>query len=290
MYTVMGITGQVGGATARALLAAGKQVRAIVRDKGRAAAWAARGVDLVAGDYDNGPALEAAFHDVEGAFVMIPGNFAPEPGFPQARAQVASLKRALDAARPPKAVYLSSVGAQHPRGLGLITQLHILEQELAPLPIPGAFLRAAWFLENSQWDVTSARDRGEIASFLFPLDRKFPMVATEDIGKLAAKILQQEWTGVRYPEIEGPQRYSALDAAAAFAVVLGREVHPLAVPRESWATLFVQQGTPPERTAARIEMLDGLNSGWIDFDPHAPEHAHGERTQEEVFRSLAGKA
>jgi uncharacterized protein YbjT (DUF2867 family) len=114
------------------------------------------------------------------------------------------------------------------------------------------------------------------------------MVATEDIGKLAAKILQQDWTGTRHPEIEGPQRYSALDAAAAFMAVLGRDVRPLAVPRESWATLFERQGTPPERTAARIEMLDGFNSGWIDFDPKATEHSRGERTQEEVFRSLTG--
>ena len=139
-------------------------------------------------DRNDPAALEAALHGVEGVFVMIPPNFAPAPGFPETRQILAGLRQALDAARPPKAVYLSSVGAQHPTGLGLITQLHILEQELGGLPIPGAFIRPAWFLENFQLDVASARDQGEIASFLHPLDKKFPMVATEDIGRLAGKV------------------------------------------------------------------------------------------------------
>jgi NAD(P)H dehydrogenase (quinone) len=289
MYTVMGITGQVGGATARALLADGRKVRGIVRDPARAAHWEAQGVELAVADYRDTAALSAAFHDTEGVFAMIPAYFTPTPGFTEAREVLAGLRQALAAALPPRAVYLSSVGAQHPSGLGLITQLHILEQVLADLPIPNAFIRAAWFLENFQWDVSSARERGEIASFLRPLDRAFPMVATEDIGSLAGKILQQDWTGNRYPEIEAPGRYSALDAAAAFSTVLGRPVQPVVVPRETWAGLFEAQGMPSDRTAPRIEMLDGFNSGWIDFDPHAAEHVIGRRTQEEVIRGLLAK-
>ena len=47
MFTVMGITGNVGGAVAENLLAAGKTVRGVVRDSGKAKAWADRGVELV---------------------------------------------------------------------------------------------------------------------------------------------------------------------------------------------------------------------------------------------------
>jgi nucleoside-diphosphate-sugar epimerase len=47
MYLVMGITGKVGGATARHLLKQGKQVRALVRDREKAAKWADQGVELV---------------------------------------------------------------------------------------------------------------------------------------------------------------------------------------------------------------------------------------------------
>ena len=51
MYLVMGITGKVGGATARHLLHQGKQVRALVRDREKAAKWAHQGVEFVEGDW-----------------------------------------------------------------------------------------------------------------------------------------------------------------------------------------------------------------------------------------------
>jgi NAD(P)H dehydrogenase (quinone) len=188
-YAVLGITGNVGGATARALLAAGRRVRAVVRSRAKAGAWSERGVELVDADMLDSTALAAAFAGVEGVFVMIPANFAPSLGFPETRAIVAALRSALAKARPPKVAYLSSIGAHRESGLGLITQLHILEQEMRTLPIPGAFIRPAWFLENFQWDVAPARDRGEIDAFLSPPGRSIPMVATSDIGELAARTL-----------------------------------------------------------------------------------------------------
>ena len=50
MFLVVGITGQVGGATAEQLLARGKEVRALVRNREKASSWANQGVELVDGD------------------------------------------------------------------------------------------------------------------------------------------------------------------------------------------------------------------------------------------------
>jgi nucleoside-diphosphate-sugar epimerase len=44
----MGITGKVGGATAEHLLAHGKEVRALVRNREKAANWANQGVEQMA--------------------------------------------------------------------------------------------------------------------------------------------------------------------------------------------------------------------------------------------------
>ncbi len=292
MFTIMGITGQVGGAAARVLLKAGKSVRGIVRDKAKAAHWEAEGVELaVVSDASDAAALEAAFRDSEGVFVMIPPNFAPAPGFPETRGIVAALRLALAAVRPPKVVYLSSIGAQHASGLGVIAQLHILETELGTLPIPQAFIRAAWFLENFQGDVVSAREEKEIATFLAPLDRTFPMIATQDIGALAAKTLQESWTGNRFLELEGPRRYSMQDAATTLSTLLAKSVHAKAVPRARWSTLFAEQGMPTDRMGGRIEMLDGFNSGRIDFEGGSKtEHVLGGMTMETIFSDLVSKA
>jgi len=184
MFAIIGISGNVGGAAARALLKAGKSVRGVVRDQARAVSWAEKGVELVTADVNDAPALEKAFCGLEGVFVMAPPNFAPEKGYPETRAIVSSLRQALAAARPAKVVYLSSVGAHKKHGLGLITQSHILEQEMSSLRSSNAFIRAAWFMENYQWDAGSARERGEIDVYLSPVQREFPMVGTEEVRNI----------------------------------------------------------------------------------------------------------
>ena len=50
MYAITGITGRVGGALARNLLAEGKPVRAVVRDAVKGAEWAALGCEVALAD------------------------------------------------------------------------------------------------------------------------------------------------------------------------------------------------------------------------------------------------
>lgn len=275
MYAIMGITGQVGSATARHLLDNGQRIRAIVRDKAKAAAWAARGAEIAIADWSDADALAAAFSNIAGAFVMLPANFAPSPDFAEPRALVQTLTAALREARPPKVVALSSIGAQHDRDLGLITQLHLLENALDTLPMPRAHVRAAWFMENIRWDVARAQSEGRLVSYLQPLERAIPMVSTDDIGRTIASTLVETWSGRRVIELEGPRRYSPLDMAQALAAVLEHDVEATAVPRERWAAYFENEGMPPDRTGPRIAMLDGLNSGWIDFENGTTEHLRG---------------
>src|SRR6202167_6195044 len=229
MYAVMGITGNVGGAVARALLAKGEKVRGIVRNPEKAAEWQTQGAELFKADYDDVDALTAAFTGVAGVFEMIPPNFAPEPGFHETRATLKVLHEALSRALPSKAVYLSSIGAEQASGLGLITNSHLLEETLGDFPFSHAFLRAGWFFENSAGDVASARNQGKIMFQLHPLDRKFPLVATADIGKVGAGTLTQSWTGIRHIEVAGPEGYSPLEIADAFAEAVGPPVGAIPV-------------------------------------------------------------
>src|SRR5277367_1638323 len=193
MFAITGFTGQVGGEVARNLLAARHSVRAVVREVGKGKAWAERGCHLVSADINDLAALTAAFEGVDGVFVLVPPNFDPSPDFREARAVAATLSSALDAARPGKVIYLSTIGAQATRS-NLLTQHTIIEQALRKLPMAITFLRPAWFMENSTWDVAPAKN-GAIRSFLQPLDKPVPMVATADIGCSAAELLQETWDG-----------------------------------------------------------------------------------------------
>ena len=128
MFLVMGITGKVGGATAEHLLAHGKEVRALVRNREKASSWASRGVELVDGDWNDSAAIERALKGVEGAFVMLPAVWTPSPDHKEAKSVIANYVEALTKAAPPRLVALSSMGANRTSGLGMITALSLLER------------------------------------------------------------------------------------------------------------------------------------------------------------------
>jgi len=262
MFAITGITGNVGGQVARNLIAAGQPVRAVMRDPRNAEAWAQRGCGIAIADIGDAAALATAFRGAEGVFVLVPPNFDPQPDFPEARAIGATLKSALQQAAPGRVVYLSTIGAQAEQP-NLLTQHSIIESSFKELALPITFLRPAWFMENFGWDVAPAIETGIVPSLLQPLDKPFPMVATADIARVAAELLQETWKGHRVVELEGPERVTPHQVAAAFADLLGRPVTMEAVPRETWEQLFLSQGM--KNPTPRVRMLDGFNQGWIEF-------------------------
>ena len=245
------------------VLAANQPVRAVVRNADKGAVWAAEGCDKPLAAMDDEVALTAAFEGEEAVFVLPPPNFDPEPGFPEARAFATATRNALVAANVSKVVYLSTIGAQATEE-NLLTQHTISEEIFRTLPIPVTFLRPAWFMENSSWDVAAARDNGVIPSFLEPLDKPLPMVATIDIGHTAARLLQETRTGHRIVELEGPHRVTPHEIATTFSKVRDCPVRAEVVPHETWKRLFESQGM--KNPGPRIRMLDGFNEGWIDFE------------------------
>src|SRR5260221_5131305 len=283
MYTVMGITGQIGGVVGHALLAANQQVRAVVRDDDKGRAWADRGCEVALATIEDAASLTTTFRGAEGVFMLVPSSFDPTPGFPEARTIGVTLRAALEAASPARVVYLSTIGAQATRS-NLLTQHTIIEEALGTLPTPITFLRPAWFMENCSWDVAPARAQGVIPSFLHPLDRPVPMVATADIGRVAGGLLQVAWSGRRVIELEGPRRVTPNEIAATFAKLVDRPVRMEAVPRESWETLFKSQGM--KNPIPRIRMLDGFNEGWIDFERGEADSQKGNAALETVLKAL----
>jgi len=157
MFAITGITGKVGGEVARNLLAGCQPVRAVVRDLRKGEPWAQLGCDLVRADINDAGALTSAFKGAESVFVLVPPNFDPSPDFHEARATAATLKSAIEAARPGRVVYLSTIGAQATQS-NLLTQHTIIEQVLGELSMPITFLRPGWFMENSTWDLAPAKN------------------------------------------------------------------------------------------------------------------------------------
>ena len=259
----MGITGKVGGATARHLLKQGKQVRALVRNREKAAKWADQGVELVDGDWNDATAIAAALKGVDGAFVMLPPVWAPSPDYREAKGVIANYVEALTKVVLPRVVALSSMGANRTRGLGMITALSLLEQGFRSLRSPVAFVRAGGFFENFLFGLQAAQG-GTLPVFYNPTNRKSTMVASDDIGAEVATLLTgPAWSGHRV--IELGSMVSADEVAGQLGDVLKLDVKAFAVPRAGWAEAFEQFGIPKGHTGPAEEMYESVNAGWMDL-------------------------
>ena len=90
---------------------------------------------------------------------------------------------------------------------------------------------------------------GAIAAFILP---------AKDVGRLAAKLIREDWTGTRIVELEGPSRITPHDLAQSFTRVIGKPVRAVPVPRESWAALFRSQGMRNPRTPHANALLQDV--------------------------------
>jgi uncharacterized protein YbjT (DUF2867 family) len=281
MFLVMGITGKVGGATAKHLLAHGTKVRALVRNREKAANWANQGVELVDGDWNDSAAIAQVLKGVEGAFVMLPAVWAPTPDYKEAKGVIANYVEALTNAAPPRVVALSSMGANRTSGLGMITALSLLEQGFRNLTSPIAFVRAGGFFENFLYGLHVAQG-GTLPVYYHPTNRKSTMVATNDVGAEVATLLTgPAWPGHRV--IELGSMVSADQVAVQLGDVLTRDVKAFAVPRAGWAEAFEQFGIPKGRTGPAEEMFEAVNAGWMDLGVEGTEHVAGTTSARDVF-------
>ena len=281
MLLVMGITGKVGGATAEHLLAHGKEVRALVRNREKAAKWADKGVQLVDGDWNDSRAIERALKGVEGAFVMLPSIWAPSPDYKEAKGVIANYVEALSKAAPPRVVALSSIGASRTSGVGILTALSLLEQGFRALTSPIAFVRAGGFYENFLYGLQVAKG-GTLPVYYNPTNGKSTMVATNDVGAAIATLLTEPaWSGQRVVELGS--MVSADEVAAQLGEVLKVDVKALAIPRAAWAEAFEQFGIPKGRTGPAEAMFDAVNAGWTALGIEGTEHVAGTTSARDVF-------
>jgi len=283
MFAIIGITGQVGSAIARHLLAAEQNVRAVVRDAAKGEYWAQQGCEVAVADIHDIAALVHAFSGVDGVFVMLPPNFDPSVDFSEVKQRISALCTALEIANPPKVVCLSTVGAQATQP-NLLQQLGLFEASLGELSMPVTFLRAAWFMENFIWSVAAAINDGVFHSYLQPADQGFPMVAVADIGRVAAQQLQQSWQGKQIIELAGPALVSPQDIATCFSHLLGQDVRLELVDPNLWEAQFRAQGM--QNPTPRIQMLTGFNQGWICFES---EPQRGRVGLDTVLRELISR-
>lgn len=194
LILVTGITGNQGGAAAKALLESGYRVRGLSRNptSDRAKAMTALGVDMVKGDFEEIASLDTAMKDVHGVFLVT--NYW-EHGYEAEVQQGKNVAEAAKRANVKHLVFSSVADADLKTGIPHFDSKYEIEQYIQSLEIPFTILRPVSFMEN--WEYS--RDKiiaGKISS-PFSLATRMQQISVRDIGRFAALAFEQpdNWLG-----------------------------------------------------------------------------------------------
>jgi uncharacterized protein YbjT (DUF2867 family) len=285
MFVITGATGHTGSVAAQTLLAAGKQVRVVVRDATRAERLKALGAEVFVADLADQSALARAVRGAEGVFLISPPDVAAKDFIAERRRLTQQQVDTLAAEKVPHVVLLSSIGAQHPTGTGPILSVRNVEQQLRAAGLPATFVRAAYFVENWGAVVQAVKSDGVLPSFI-AAGARTPMVSTPDIGKTVAQALLDGPRGVRVIELSGPSDASPNDVAAAFSRILSKPVKVVEAPLDAVVPTFTSLGISSDVAGLFREMYDALAKGKLA--PETGEHVRGATPLEATLRGLLG--
>jgi uncharacterized protein YbjT (DUF2867 family) len=286
MYVITGATGNTGKIVAERLLAQGKQVRVVVRHAEKAARLAAQGAEVAIADLSDERALEQVLRGAQGLYYISPPDLTAKSFIAERKQLTERVAKLIARAGVGHVVLLSSIGAQHPSGTGPIVTTHNAEQQLLAAGIPATFVRAAYFVENWAPLLPVAKQDGVLPAF-FPADLRIPMVATPDIGEVAAQALLEGPRGVRVIELSGPQDASPNDVARAVSQLLGRSVSVAEAPLDAVVPTFTGFGMSSDVAQLFRELYAGIRSGHIRWEGGRAAAVRGKTS---IAQALSGSA
>lgn len=262
-FVVAGVPGNTGSAVAESLLARREKVRVVVRELSEGAPWTARGAEVAVANLEDAHAVAGALKGARGAYLLIPPSFTA----PSLRAFQKSVARSLAAAVTEsgleRVVLLSGFASHRERGSGPLAGLGDAERMLGAVPgLRLSSIRAGYFYENVLAVLSAVKDAGVLPSF-FPAELPVPMVATRDIGLLAADLLLDP-TSRGVVELGSGLKYAEI--ARVLGGILGKSVRVEELPLEAIAPTIAKLGFNPDLTNAYVELITGIRSGELTFE------------------------
>jgi len=263
MIVITGATGQTGHIAAKTLLERGQKVRVLGRSAAKLAPLAAMGAEALAFDIHDEAALTKAFTGADAVYALNPPDITNEDVIGHYDRNSEALVAAIKGSGVKYVVALSSIGAQLPEGSGPILGLHRMEEKLNTIRhLNVLHLRPAYFMENTLAQISVIQKFGAVGGIIKG-DVKFPMIATKDIGVVAAeKLERRDFTGISTHELLGPHDISMNEAAKIIGAGIGK---PGLSYMEAPVPMFVmglrQAGLSANMAELIAEMCLSVNTG-----------------------------
>jgi uncharacterized protein YbjT (DUF2867 family) len=229
---VTGGTGSQGGATVTHLLAVKKvRVRVLTRnlESPKAKSLAARGVELVKGDFDDAASLKKALTGVSAAYSVQQWQ---QKGGPAKEEQDGKrFADAVKAAGSPHLVYSSAEGAERNSGLHHYESKWAIEQHIHALNLPVTILRPVGFMDTFGLPPMQRGMAFGMFKAAFGASLPVQFVATYDIGWFAARALEDpEHYAGRVIPLAGDE-LSISDIINTFTTVTGKKPWVAPIPK-----------------------------------------------------------
>lgn len=272
---VTGATGFVGGRLARLLAQRGTAVRALVRDRERAAELAEEGIELFEGDVLDAGTLRGAGEGVDAAYYLIHGMGRGSNGDFEERER-RSAKNFAAMAREEgigRIIYLGGLGKPVSRHL---RSRHETASVLSSEGPPLTHLRAAMVVGSDSESYRTLRYLVErLPAMIAPawLKTATQPIGVDDALEYLAQAPSIEATAGREVQIGGPDVVSYGEMLDRMALALGRDPRPrVAVPLLTpyLSSLWIGLVTPVDAAVAR-PLIEGLETETVVTDPSGAE-------------------
>ena len=269
---IAGATGFVGGRLARRLLAQGTQVRALVRDAGRASDLTEAGAELHEGDVLDAGSLKGAGTDVDVAYYLVHGmGRGSDREFAEREREAArNFARMATDEGIDRVIYLGGLG-EHPTSQHLKSR-HETAQILGEEGPPLTYVRAGMVVGAESESYRTLRHLvARLPVMLAPAWLRTPTqpVDVDDAVSYLAAAASESRSAGREVQIGGPEVLSYGDMLDRMALALGRRPRPkIPVPflSPSLSSLWIGLVTPVDAGVAR-PLVEGLSTETVVTDP-----------------------
>jgi NAD(P)H dehydrogenase (quinone) len=263
MIVITGATGQLGSLIVESLLerVPAQDVGVSVRDPGRTAGLAERGVRVRRGDFSEPSSLAEAFEGATQVLIVsaneVGGN------------AVDTHAAAIDAARAAGAeriLYTSHQGASADSLFAPMPEHAATERYLAETGTPFTSLRNGFYATTVPFILGQARTTGEIVA---PADGPVSWTTHRDLAEATAIILADpgRFDGPT-PPLTAPDAFDLDDVADILTKLTGRTIRRTVADDDEWAAGLVAHGAPEALATMMLGMFRAARRG--EFSATSP--------------------
>ncbi|UII20837.1 NmrA family NAD(P)-binding protein [Fulvivirga ligni] len=264
---ILGATGTVGSKISEILLNEGHQVTVMARHTEKLEKFKSMGAEVISSDVTDVKTLTNAFKNADSAFLILPDNPKAENTRAYQRQVTSNYIQAIEKSGIKYIVNMSSLGSHMHEGNGMMGGTGEQEVRLNQIEnVNVLHIRSAYFMENWLRIIGLVKAKG-IAGTAADGDTAIPMVATQDVAKIAAGHLSKlDFTGKSIHAVMGPRDYTYKEFTNIIGQAIGKPELPyVQIPVEQAKQIFLGNGFSEDFVDNLLGMAVAIKDGIFNY-------------------------